>query len=473
MGRNLLRYLFSFEGRVTRAQYLLTGAILLALKFFIDHSIAAHFGEPWRIWTYFVPPTDFTIFGLGARHPDLYLTLWAVAIPFFWIGIALTLRRLRDANLPLGWALLFFVPVANLIFFLFLSVVPSAEIMESVPSTGSCRPRPALALAGLLLAAVLGLALVFFAAHILARYALGLFLGVPFVTGFLASWIMNAAGLRSRTQTVAVSALVPILIGLALMGFRMEGIICLLMAIPLALPFSIAGGLTAYYCLRARKHPLTSSGLTACIALLPLLMLVEQHADIQPSARPVTTSIIVNAPVDVVWKNVIAFSPLAPPKDLLFRTGIAYPIGATITGSGPGAIRRCRFSTGDFVEPITVWDRDHLLAFNVASEPPSLRELGIGPIHTPHIERHYMRSRHGQFHLVALDANHTLLEGTTWYQDFFWPQIYWRAWSDYIVHRIHMRVLEHVKEQAESQSRLSLSAPITMRPETSESSATP
>jgi len=64
-----------------------------------------------------------------------------------------------------------------------------------------------------------------------------------------------------------------------------------------------------------------------------------------------------------------------------------------------------------------------------------------------------MRSLHGQFRLIALDDRHTLLEGTTWYQDYFWPQPYWSGWSDMIVHRIHMRVLEHVKQQAEQQAR--------------------
>jgi len=63
-----------------------------------------------------------------------------------------------------------------------------------------------------------------------------------------------------------------------------------------------------------------------------------------------------------------------------------------------------------------------------------------------------MRSQHGQFRLIALDKNHTLLEGTTWYQDYFWPQPYWRTWSDAIVHRIHTRVLEHVKQQAEAEA---------------------
>jgi hypothetical protein len=181
-------------------------------------------------------------------------------------------------------------------------------------------------------------------------------------------------------------------------------------------------------------------------------MFTEHTVNLEPPVRPVVTRITIDAPVANVWKNVIAFPPLPPPQELMFRAGIAYPIGAVIHGSGVGAVRYCRFSTGDFVEPITVWDENHLLAFKVVAQPPSLREIGLGNISTPHIDRNYMRSQHGQFRLVALDANHTLLEGTTWYQDYFWPQIYWRGLSDAIVDHIHLRVLEHVKSEAEAQT---------------------
>jgi hypothetical protein len=30
-----------------------------------------------------------------------------------------------------------------------------------------------------------------------------------------------------------------------------------------------------------------------------------------------------------------------------------------------------------------------------------------------------------------------------------WPAPYWNVWSDYIIHRIHRRVLEHIKKLAE------------------------
>jgi hypothetical protein len=179
-------------------------------------------------------------------------------------------------------------------------------------------------------------------------------------------------------------------------------------------------------------------------------MLSEHAAQFEPPVIAVTTSVTIDAPEDVVWKNVTAFPPLSAPEEWLFRAGIAYPTSAQIVGSGPGAVRYCRFSTGDFVEPITQWDEDRLLAFDVSAQPQAMRELSPWKITPPHLERNYMRSRRGQFRLVALSDRRTVLEGTTWYQNYFWPQVYWREWSDGIVHQIHLRVLRHVKQQAEA-----------------------
>jgi hypothetical protein len=30
-----------------------------------------------------------------------------------------------------------------------------------------------------------------------------------------------------------------------------------------------------------------------------------------------------------------------------------------------------------------------------------------------------------------------------------WPSAYWQLWSDAIIHRIHLRVLRHIKSLAE------------------------
>jgi hypothetical protein len=69
-------------------------------------------------------------------------------------------------------------------------------------------------------------------------------------------------------------------------------------------------------------------------------------------------------------------------------------------------------------------------------------------IHPPHLDN-FLESKAGQFRLVPLDGERTLLEGTTWYHHHMWPARYWQVWSDVIIHQIHLRVLNHVKQLSE------------------------
>lgn len=135
-----------------------------------------------------------------------------------------------------------------------------------------------------------------------------------------------------------------------------------------------------------------------------------------------------------------------------FRAGIAYPVRARIWGRGVGAVRHCEFSTGPFVEPITIWDEPRLLAFDVTQQPHPMRELSpYRALDPPHLSG-FFQSRRCQFLFMRLPDGGTRLDGTTWYTQSLWPGSYWRLWSDYLVHKIHSRVLEHIKSESESGS---------------------
>jgi hypothetical protein len=113
-------------------------------------------------------------------------------------------------------------------------------------------------------------------------------------------------------------------------------------------------------------------------------------------------------------------------------------------------VRKCEFSTGPFVEPITAWEPPRRLAFDVASQPLPMHEWSpYRDLHPPHLDD-TMRSRRGEFRLVALPGGRTRLEGSTWYELQLDPQTYWSIWSDLLVHQIHGRVLRHIKSEAES-----------------------
>lgn len=85
------------------------------------------------------------------------------------------------------------------------------------------------------------------------------------------------------------------------------------------------------------------------------------------------------------------------------------------------------------------------------SQPEPLKELSFYSIHPNHLHGYWV-SKQGQFKLTRLPDGHTLLEGTTWYINKIRPGLYWTIWSDYIVHKIHQRVLEHIKIHTEQSS---------------------
>ena len=167
------------------------------------------------------------------------------------------------------------------------------------------------------------------------------------------------------------------------------------------------------------------------------------------ASAEVQTAIEVDAPPEVVWNHVVSFPDLPDPEEWYFRTGLAYPKRATIDGSGPGATRYCEFSTGAFVEPIEEWSEPRLLRFRVSDNPAPMREWSpVANVQPRHLHG-YLLARKGQFRLTPLGSHRTLLEGTTWYQHGLWPAGYWRWWSDAVIHRIHQRVLAHIKKLSE------------------------
>jgi hypothetical protein len=233
--------------------------------------------------------------------------------------------------------------------------------------------------------------------------------------------------------------------------FAFEGIICLIMAAPIAFAVATMGGMLGYAVQKTFWWPAQSAKLCCSVVLLIPFAMILEHA--VPPSLPllaVKSSVIINAPPEKVWRNVVSFSELPPPSEMIFKVGVAYPIRAEIRGSGVGAVRYCNFSTGPFVEPIQVWDEPRLLKFSVTENPEPMQEwTPYHNVHPVHLDG-YLVSQGGQFRLVPLENGRTLLEGTTWYYHHLWPADYWQVWSDHIIHTIHLRVLNHVKRLSEA-----------------------
>ena len=274
-------------------------------------------------------------------------------------------------------------------------------------------------------------------------YGWTLFILFPVILGGVGAWMLRPATERGA---VASGALSTALASGSLLILGMEGVICIAMALPLTIPLGALGGWLVYQMEPVR---IGTRRLTAFL-LLPSASLAWD-AGATPPVFEVRTAIEVAAPPEEVWKHVVTFSELPEPQEWFFRSGLAYPIRARIEGSGAGAVRYCEFSTGPFVEPIEVWNEPHLLRFGVTENPAPMHEWSpYARVVPKHLHR-YLISKRGEFRLMPLANGRTLLEGTTWYQHGLWPAQYWRWWSDAIIHRIHTRVLTHIRALSEKE----------------------
>jgi hypothetical protein len=307
---------------------------------------------------------------------------------------------------------------------------------------------PSQKLVSILLPCMIGWVCTYLATDVFGNYAYGLFVWLPFVLGATSTLIYSYKNLVQRKQLRNNAFITLLVYCVGLLFFAWEGVICLIMAAPIGLLFTYFGFLLAYIFKRKKIGNNSPAAVILLFVSLPSLMSFEDHIGVAGDVRSITTSIEINASPETVWKKVIGFSPIKEPTEFIFKTGLAYPINATISGHGVGAIRHCNFSTGTFVEPITVWDEPNLLKFSVLEQPVPMKELSMYDIHPNHLHGYWV-SQQGQFKLTQLPNGHTLLEGTTWYVNKIKPDLYWSAWSDYIVHAIHYRVLKHIKEDAE------------------------
>src|SRR5260370_11797658 len=120
--------LWQWDGKVSRGTYALFGICGLAIKHNLDRFIAYKCGFRWGVCTYLIPLERATQFyPLSSSEKKFLAVLLITALPFIWIGITMTVKRLRDAGQPLWLTLLFFVPIINLLFFGLLMLLPGQQ----------------------------------------------------------------------------------------------------------------------------------------------------------------------------------------------------------------------------------------------------------------------------------------------------------------------------------------------------------
>lgn len=288
----------------------------------------------------------------------------------------------------------------------------------------------------------------YFAMNSFREYAWGLFIWLPFVMGVVTTILYSYKSPLKGKISYSIPFLALMIFSIGLLVFAWEGLLCLIMVAPLSILCNFIGHILSNEILKKKNGGDHQTSSIILLISVPIFMAFENAVKSVEKIRSVTTSVEIDASPEVIWKNVIEFPQLNKPTEFIFKAGIAYPINATIHGKGVGAVRYCNFSTGSFTEPITIWEEAKLLKFDVVDQPEPMKELSPYKIQPNHLHGYWV-SKKGQFKLIRKSNGKTVLEGTTWYINKIKPGFYWNLWSAYIVHKIHQRVLKHIKQESE------------------------
>lgn len=280
-------------------------------------------------------------------------------------------------------------------------------------------------------------------------------LGVPFAIGFITIFILE----RREPTGPSVWVIWPWApVATAVLGTLVtlyEGIICIVMLLPVGMACASLGGVIAGTLVRLSARPRTNDIIAGVVLLFPLMIApLEQRVLYSKEIHTTENVIDISAPADVVWSNikrVRAIQPRELPDSWSHRIGFPDPVEATLSHEGVGGVRRATFTGGVlFIETIDTWEPDRRLAFSIQAQtnktPPTTLDEHVrvgGP---------FFDVLHGEYRLEPLNGGVVRLHLSSQQRlstDFNW---YARIWSDATMSDLQSRILKVVKARCERET---------------------
>lgn len=222
-----------------------------------------------------------------------------------------------------------------------------------------------------------------------------------------------------------------IFFGLLLAG-ALEGIVCVLMALPIFALMVWIGYLVQKKFVK--KEPKESQKLM--ISFTPLLLLliinpIEQMILPQPELITITNSITLDYPPEVVFDEVKEMDKLDAPKPVAMQLGLPSPYKCVLEGDTIGAKRNCLFKNGHILAEITKYEKGKVLEMNVIDYTLTGRDW------FQFVDATYTFSE---------KDNQTTITRTSSYKSVLNPRIYWEPLEKWGIAQEHEFVLNSLKK---------------------------
>lgn len=275
---------------------------------------------------------------------------------------------------------------------------------------------------------------------------------LPVVLGFLTIW-WGSAQERSRILYWIVSPWITIFLCLcAALVLEWEGAICLILGGAVYFPLSSVGGLIAGCIIRIRKRRGVHSSVIGTIAALPLFVgPLENLLPFSPRTTQAYTEIVINAPVETVWRNIIRVPAIDEPlSGIVYRLGFPKPVEATLSYEGVGGVRDASFEGGlKFRETIDEWTPLRKISFSIDVDPTS--------VPTTTLDRHvvvggeYFDVLRGTYEIEQRSDGRVLLKLYSSFRVSTHFNFYAGWWATFLMEDVQNSILEVIKKRCEGE----------------------
>ncbi|MDX5444221.1 MAG: hypothetical protein LPJ89_10620 [Hymenobacteraceae bacterium] len=301
---------------------------------------------------------------------------------------------------------------------------------------------------------------IFLATVVFKSYLGALFIITPFLSGVISSLIIsyNLENKQKNTlgYSVKFSLLALVLSFILVIVVALEGAICVLMASPLFIGLNTIGAIIGYYVAQHLKERRKLSVLFTIIILNPAFISAESLSQTTVKTLITKSEIVVDAPANVVWQNLITKNTYSGFDNFFFQAGVAYPNSTVLVQKGADHYFVCNYSQGNIELPVRSLIENEKFEFGFEDTPAPMKELSFyNDLHLPHLHG-YFKISSGQILLKQLNENQTLLTAKTTYSYNIKPLQYWKIWTNFLLNKIHNQVINTIKSKSENSSNAAI-----------------
>lgn len=286
-----------------------------------------------------------------------------------------------------------------------------------------------------------------------AVMTLSFLVGVPITLGFITVWCGEYRARFGWGRRV----LMPWLASVTFLGccllLMWEGVICIVLLLPLILVLSSVGGLLAGIIQQLFKSKRSKNYCVGVVALLPFAAAPIEH--LRSEAREIRTvenQIDIHADRATVWRNIRSVPRIRDEENranFSHWLGFPRPVEARLEGSGVGAVRYASFERGVlFIETITEWRDEDRLVFSIKADtqhiPPTTFDEHVtvgGP---------YFDVLEGTYQLEDLGAGVIRLHLSSRQRLSTGFNAYTHLWTEYLMSDLQGYILQIIKRRCET-----------------------